>query len=315
MYYNEFLDEIEKQVKNRLPKEMEVICHQIMKNNGILLDAISIRKREEPVSPTIYLNVFYEEYKEGKTIDEIVDEIMELYVNHHPEFEWDLDQFLDFEQVRKKIVFKVINKQKNYQLLKEIPHKDILDLSIVYYCLVESSEYENASILIQNRHCEIWDITGEELYQIAIKNSALLLPYCLDSMEKIMKEIFYNNVETCWKSGDKENVNTILNDWIAETEKEENRIPMYILTNQVKMYGAACMFYPQVLERFAEKLKQDLYILPSSIHEVILLPANEIGNPEELKEMVREVNQHEVAGDEILSDHVYYYSRKQKKLM
>ena len=82
-----------------------------------------------------------------------------------------------------------------------------------------------------------------------------------------------------------------------------------------KMNGAACMFYPGVLEDFGKKLGRDFYLLPSSVHEVILVPADETVSKEALWEIVTDINRTQVAEEEILADSVYYYDRKKDRIL
>ena len=93
------------------------------------------------------------------------------------------------------------------------------------------------------------------------------------------------------------------------------KMPMYVLTNQQKLYGAACMLYPGVLKAFSEENGQDFYVLPSSVHEVILIPAEPGTNEALLREIVTEINRTQVAKDEVLADSIYYYSRNRDQII
>ena len=88
---------------------------------------------------------------------------------------------------------------------------------------------------------------------------------------------------------------------------------MYVLSNQEKLYGAACMLYPEVLSAFGEICGRDFYVLPSSIHEVLLVFAEE-GKEKELKEIVTDMNRNHVAPEEVLSDSIYHYNTKKGSL-
>lgn len=92
--------------------------------------------------------------------------------------------------------------------------------------------------------------------------------------------------------------------------------PMYVITNKQNLYGAVCILYPDVLKDVAQKLDSDFYVLPSSVHETIAVPAEnlDINHASSLKAMVREVNQSELTPEEVLSDNVYYYCRKKHTL-
>lgn len=96
--------------------------------------------------------------------------------------------------------------------------------------------------------------------------------------------------------------------------EEENTIPMYIMTNRQEVNGASVLLYDDVLQEFASQKKTDFYILPSSIHEVILVPSNRIDNPAQLFTMVADANQTVVALGDVLSDSVYYYNRRKNQI-
>ena len=101
---------------------------------------------------------------------------------------------------------------------------------------------------------------------------------------------------------------------LADSEPPEGKTPMYVLTNRKRCNGAACVLYEQVLENFAKKINDNLYILPSSVHEVIMIPASFAGKASQLREMVEEINATQVEDEEVLSDSVYFFNRMTKKL-
>ena len=102
---------------------------------------------------------------------------------------------------------------------------------------------------------------------------------------------------------------------LLEIGEDEKQDVMYVLTNSLRNYGAACLFYPHVLEMVGEMLKEDYYVLPSSVHEVIIVPESKALDADEMSEMVVEINETQVEPEEVLSDHAYFYQRDSKKLM
>ena len=103
-------------------------------------------------------------------------------------------------------------------------------------------------------------------------------------------------------------------DVMHEQEDEDGRIPMYVLSNKEKTMGAACILYDSILTLIGERLQDDFYILPSSIHECIVVPMNITTTKKELQEMVREINATQVIPEEVLSDEVYTYTREIHRL-
>ena len=179
-------------------------------------------------------------------------------------------------------------------MLAQVPHKRILDLAVVFYCLLDNGDGKSATALIYNNNLKNWNVTIDDVYKAALKNTPDLLHCRISSMSSLF--------DKCGVNVDGKEVD--LKDYVPSD--------MYVLTNETKINGAACILYDNVLYDFAQKLGKDLYILPSSIHEVILLPKLPIFEKNELVNMVREVNTEGVAADEILSDNVYEYNRNER---
>ena len=87
-------------------------------------------------------------------------------------------------------------------------------------------------------------------------------------------------------------------------------MPLYVLTNRDSFFGASCILYPGLMKKIGKMLGGDYYILPSSVHETILLKTGGEADPEYLRCLVREVNRLYVTSDEFLSDEVYMYRQE-----
>lgn len=293
MEYREFEERMVERIENKLSEEHSLTIKPVNKNNGIVLHGAIVSNGLCNISPTIYLDYYYEEYKKGYTVDELTDRFIAQYKKFELEEDFDISFFTNFEKCKNNISYKLINYEKNKELLKEIPHIIYLDLAIVFYCLIDTKSLETSSILIKNPHIEHWGIDVNELFEIASDNT----PKLLDSEIKNLSEIIQDIMNT--KDAGLE--------FPAEIEEES---PMYVLTNKLKLYGACCILYKNVLENFANSVKSDLYIIPSSIHEVLLIPKRTEYDEEYLSTLVKEVNLSELQPEEVLSEHVYFYSRK-----
>ncbi len=296
MTYQEFKDTMIHAIQTKLGKSVKVTVQDIIKNNDTHLDGLTILSKQSNISPTIYLNSYYEQYLNGKELSAICTDILLSYKEHMPVSNIDISFFTDYEQVKDHIIFKLINYERNKELLQQVPHLRYLDLAIVFNCLLSSYTDGCATILIHHQHLSYWNISANELYEVAKKNTPSLLPKQLQSMTSVLNNML-----------DLSELEDIF-------EEEEIMIPMYILTNHKKLHGSACILYENLLAEIAEKLGSDLYILPSSIHEVLLVPSTTANSYAELSSMVREVNTTHVCREEVLSDHVYYYSRDTKKI-
>lgn len=294
MTYDTFKEQILAGMKDRIPLA-SLSIQSVVKNNNVKLDGLTIMEGGTNLSPTIYLNYFYETYQNGVEFSSILNTILHTYQSNKPRGKIDTSFFTDYANVRSHIAYKLIHYERNRHLLADLPHFRYLDLAIVFYCLVSSSPSGSATILIRKDHLRFWNISPTQLFDAAKENTPRLLSYDLCNMNDLMEELLAPAHST-------------LSD--PDIKKEEAAIcPMYVLTNQNKLNGASCILYEHLLEHFADRLCCDLYILPSSIHEVILIPATSDTSYQELSQMVQEVNDTQVSPEEILSDHVYYFSR------
>lgn len=294
MEYREFLENVRKEVESRYDSNVSVTLNHVMKNNGTELDGITIMEKDKNIAPTIYINSFYDRYREGVSLKAVVSEIIRIYNQNKNSININADYFENYENVRKTIVYKLVNYQKNKKLLEDVPYKRVLDLAVVFYCLIEQRKSVSATALIHNEHLRIWNVTEDEIYNDALKNTPVLLAGSIVPMSKILSEI----AGTAPVDNDEK---------VCEYTGEDI---LYVLTNSSRVNGAACILYDNLLKKFANDVHSDLYILPSSVHEVIIVPKKNAFDKSELADMVREVNEQGVSQDEILSDNVYEYNRK-----
>lgn len=280
MNYEIFKEVIKEKVAEKMPKA-GVIIQSTQKVNRVL-DGLII-KTESPVSLTIYLNEFYDRYKETENIEEIVESILTLYgegIKTMPNVN------INFNS--KKVVCQVINAAANERLLLDVPHVKWNDLAVVFRLIVSDEGKGVQSALIRFPLMErIGVMSSEELYQIARNNTKEIMPAKIRNMTEIISEAM----------------------GIPAGMIPEPDFPMYVVVNEKNMWGANAILFPEIFRDLAEKMENDLFILPSSIHELIAVPASEM-DAEGLKEMVSQVNGSEVSEEERLSNSVYYYSRE-----
>lgn len=309
MTIQEFIFHILEKMQKEMEGEAEVSLREITKNNGVVLTGLTFTKKEINISPTIYLEEFYREYTDGKDMDKILAEIKDIYYTGRLEHDVDMDFFTDYRKAKERIVYKLVNYEKNEDFLKHLPHRKFLDLAIVYYYLVDIKEFANATILIHNKHLECWEVGEEELYKHAKINTPTLLKVNFCGMLEVLKEI--SEEDFFLETFDTKEVDKAVegeNGFLLEMHVKKDETGMYVLSNFSRMYGASAILYEGVLETCAKQLGSNLYILPSSVHEVILIPDEGQVTKEKLEQMVREVNATQVEAQELLSDYVYYYS-------
>ena len=305
MEFTNFKTLVREEIARRTEEQYRVRINDVMKNNGVVLSGITMMQDDSNISPTIYLNHLYEAYENGEvTLESIVEEVLDTYEKNKVNRSVDMRFFMNYESIKDRIIFKLIHAERNEELLKDVPHIRYLDLAIVFQCLVSEEMFGNATIMIHNAHLKIWDTTIEEIYRNAIQNTPKLQKYDIKNMRDILCEMMLlEEMEGIGESGQD-----------AYFKELPDSVPMYVLSNKARVQGAACILYPGILKDFAAAIRSDFYILPSSIHEVILLPAQGEEDREALKQMVREVNASQVEREEVLSDSVYYFDREQNEL-
>lgn len=296
MEINEFAVKVCNAVKRELGEEYRTELREVRKNNGVMLHGLLVRSRAHNVAPTIYLEGFLEAYEAGATFASIVRRLVGIYREDVPGDGIDMAFFQDFEKVRDRICYRLIGRRGNGELLEEVPHIEFLDLAICFYYAYRGEALGEGMILIHHSHAGMWGISARELFGLAESNTPRLFPWECSSLEDILAGTADQSPECGDACGEPEGM------------------PMCVLSNRKRIHGAACMLYPRVLEDMAERLQSGFYILPSSIHEVILLTCPQGDRTAELRRMIREVNGTQVAPEEILSDNLYYYDFIEKKV-
>ena len=290
MTYDFFKQQLMDSLREFFPADTQIVIRPFPHNNQLILDGLTILEPGSNISPTIYLNFYFEKYQKGMNLSTIEQQILQYYHRHCPINHIDTSFFTDYNRVRSRIVYRLVHYEKNRELLKEIPHFPYLDLAVIFYCLVAEEPYENASILIYNHHLAYWKLQKETLRTLAQTNTPLLLPWRCDSLAELIMPAL--------------DVLPVKERPTQEALLDAETIPMYVLSNEQRYFGASCILYPNALKEISQKFADSLFILPSSIHEVIIIPASYTEDANELSEIVHDVNVSEVAQDEILSDSV-----------
>ena len=231
MELQKFTEKTMKALKEFYGPKAEIKNHSVYKNNGILLQGICVLEQGMNIAPTVYLNNFKERYEEGELFGDIIREIIKIVEENKVTNQLDVDFFMDYEQVKKKLVLRLINRDKNEELLKQVPYLKFNDLAIVCHCIMITEEIGAGSILINKHHLENWTITEETLFQDAFINSPVIEPYSILSIGEMMKHMLRETVkeridEIC--EGDFEYKEEVLENTLESMarEMEEKHIPM-----------------------------------------------------------------------------------------
>lgn len=300
-----FAATVKEAVEASLGDGYEVSINDVLKNNDTHLTGLTIRANESNISPTIYLEGSFERYQAGEAaIPVIVSEIIAVYESHKVTMPFDASMVTDFSACQSKICFKLVNADRNKELLADAPHMIVCDdLAVLFYILVSNDGSGTASIVIHNNIFDIWGVSEEDLFNIALINTQRIFRGSVMSMASVMMELLSDRMD---EENTKEFYDMVVSD--------EDMVPMYVCTNTQKINGAGVLLYKDLLKEFAERVGSDFYILPSSVHETLLVPVSKEMQIEYLRSMVREVNATQVAPEEVLSDNVYIYRREDDKI-
>ena len=294
MRMEEFAEEVLKGVEEKAGGSLEVRIVPGAKNNGITLTGITASKHEGKGGVCIYLDNYYEGYCDGRiTLGWIAEDVYGKLMEHCNDLDGvDMGVLWDWEAAKGRIRAKLVNREMNRELLKKVPYREFLDLAVIYYVTLDGlSESGTAAFTVSDGNMEIWKKEEDDLYQMAVSNMRLDGKPVFEDMEEILRSMI--PVGGC------------------PFTSKALKVRMYVLTNPQKIFGAAELLDENTLRGIGDKLGSDFAVLPSSVHESIIIPADVSAAYQELAEMVTDINRNVVSIEERLSDHVYLYERKE----
>lgn len=294
MSYEEFKAWAADEIRAWLPPEYadaDVSIHR-MEKLGLAYDGMTVVRSGQRAAAAVNLTAFYDMYQEGRTAGDIIHEMADVAVMQAPQMEYSV--FSDYEAAKDRLFIRVTNKETNADVLAGMPHKEVEDLAITYHVLVNHDQNGIASAPVTDDLLRHYGVTAEQLHEDAIANSQRMLPAQLDSMQNMLFGMMTPEA--------------------SDTLRDEPYpgSTMLVLTNNVQLNGAAALFYPGVMDQAAERLGGNFIVLPSSTHEVIMIPADGMTDFRSLEQMVKDINRSQVAPEERLSDHVYHYDAKER---
>lgn len=300
MEFYVFVKRIKAELEELCGKDYTVETREVFDNNGTVDKGMSIRRAGTKEFPVVSLNMYYEHYLEGLTAHEIAKDIWDMF-NSFECSEVEESILMDFDKVKDKVIFKLISYERNQKLLENMPYVMYCDLAIIFNVLLERDEKGQMTVPIHNYHIKLWGITEEELYQLAKKNTPKLYHAELTPMDELMEQL---------KRDEGENSADDFYERTVDFNAEISPLPLYILSNTSLLNGATVILYDGLLRNIAEEMESDLILLPSSIHEIIILPDIEGLDIKVMEENVRWINKREVAVKDVLSDNIYKYNKE-----
>ena len=297
MDYETFKQEMTEDLKQRLYErgieDVEMSFHNVEKANQHY-ESLTVRQEGSNVGVNFNIENTFAEYEHtgdyAGVLAESTHAIMQGLENV-PSV--DTSELTNYEAMKEKLSIEVISAETNAELLTKIPHESMEDMAVVYRFVLESNDTGRASILVTNDMIDHMGVTHEQLKADALENAPEIRPAVIQGMSEVMREMM--GPEAFEMFG-------------LPEEQEEM---MYVATVPDKNSGAGVLAYQDFMDQAAEKLGGDFYILPSSIHEILLVPDNGDKAADDLRDMVREVNATQVSPEEKLTDNVYHYDSKE----
>ena len=299
MDYENFKERFVEDLRDKLYEsgaEVNISVHTVNKLNESY-EAITVTPEGSNIGVNIGIDKFYEALDNGRSYDEVVDKAVEVInngINQRPDF--DINSLSDYSQMKSKLAMEVVSAETNAEMLATVPHQNIEDMAVVYRFVLNSDDEGRASILVTNQLLDSMGVTPEQLHADAMENAPVIKPVEIKGMSEVMAEMM--GIEQAEMMG------------IFPVAPEDEQ--MYVATVPDKVHGAGVLAYQDFMEKAAERAGGDFFILPSSIHEILIVPDNGKMGLKDLEAMVRDVNATQVAPADKLTDSVYHYDSKEK---
>jgi hypothetical protein len=300
MNRKDFFEYVKDNVKDYLPAsfaDAQIKLQEVVKNNDQVLTGILIPDENSNIVPTIYLNNLYEQYQDGKDLDACVGDVADIRIEHTgPDFDVNINELLDYENIRYKLQMRICDPELNQERLAGKVMTMHGDFAAYYTVNISENENGIASLPVTEDLMKIWGIDIGQLHEDALAMDELRGP-ALISMGEMMTDMLFIGSRA---------ENLLNGEWNAL----DFDMPMFCLSNESKMNGASLILHEGIRKQIGEFMNGDFYILPSSIHETLILPDNGNFSAAELNAIVQEINETQVAPEERLSDKVQFCDGK-----
>ena len=291
MDFKEFQDQILQEAQDRM-WGVKVGIQNVEKLQGESYTGLSIQPNDSPMAATINLDSLYIQMSDGKSFQEVADNLISQaadIITDMPKI--DVNDLTSYDQMKNTLVVQVIPTDRNEDMLANIPHKNIEDMSVVYRMQIDQNETGTSSVLVTNAMLENYGITAEQLHQDAMDAATINNPATFRSMQDVLSDLM---------------------GMPADMMPPMDGPQMYVASVESSVNGAGVIAYPDFMDQVAEQVGGDFFVLPSSVHEVLVIPDDGSIDRHDLESMVREVNASEVLPKDQLSDNVYHYDSQDK---
>ena len=295
-----FADEVVSGIMKYFPEDRQMQCQVVetLKNNNVNRVGITFKENGHNAGPIIYMEPYREAAIDGRPMGEILKELVDIVSRSRDKAELlgSLD-YGNYESVKEYLSVTLVNGRDNRQMLSRMPYRQMEDLALIMELKLPMEE-GTGSVKVSHEMVRQWGVGTDILFAQAQENALKAEPPSLQRLEETM---------LAFATGNDAAQNLLEQEQIIPEEVPSH---LYVLSNMSRNKGAAVLSYPGILEKTDQLLPQGFYILPSSIHELLIAPKSPELNPKELGVMVRAINRAEVAKEDQLSDRVYEYDRE-----
>ncbi|WP_026518431.1 DUF5688 family protein [Butyrivibrio sp. MC2021] len=299
MDFETFKEELKEDVKRALEEKTDsqysVELHTQEKMNETY-DALTIKPEDSEIGVSLNTDSLYKAYSDGMDYDRIVSETVgraESALANRPDF--NIDAFKDYDKMKETLAMEVVSAERNADLLETVPHKNMEDMAVVYRFVVSSDVGETGSVLVTNKMLDQYGITPEQLHADAMKNAPEVRPMEIKGMGEVLAEQM--GIENAEMLG-----------FAIPPEQDQ----MLVASVKGNVHGAGVLAYEDFMDKASDRVGGSFFILPSSIHEILIIPDNGQFDLKSLENMVREVNATTVDPVDKLTDNVYHYDAQDK---
>lgn len=242
MEFQEFRNELLRRVNELLPSGISAIYQQVQKNNNVFYTGLMLDLQEERgVSAVLYAEQLFECFQSGEALEHIAENVKNTFMDQKTP--WPFEEIYTYEKVRDRVIYRLVGAEQNRERLTHEPHRRVLDMALCYAILFEKESEAEGLLSITDELLTEWGITEEMLYARAMENTVRL-------MGEEMGQ---------------------LSDFCGEEETERTK-PLRVLTNRHEFFGATAVLYSKKLREYAETIESNLYVIPISVHEMVVLP-------------------------------------------
>ena len=303
MNFEEFINTIKDTIKDYLPEEYKDAEVNLLENRKLNTHytGLTVTRKGDTLAPTINLNALFENY--GQQTENNLASVMEevASVIQHTPGKFDIGRVMDYDRVKKNLFMKLSAAEKNADILDHAPHIIKEDLAITFHIMLDQSEAGAATTMIKDQMLEAYGVDLQQLYQDALHNSPVIAPAQIENMGEVLGRMMLEDMKAAGAPAE------VIQEMEKDMQETSRDNPMTVITNDRSTDGAAAIFYPGVMDQVGERLNGDYFILPSSVHEILVVPDDGNISFRELTDMVKEVNRTQVAPEDRLTDQVYHY--------